>query len=178
MENEEMTYECLRDQISSIEDYPLVIQKARNAHKQYLVGETTHKVPYIKDETPFNLEREYFDLLLDEDRVKEARIILERMERTYNVGWHNLLEQQRYRFKLVVETNYLVEKKIKEAEKEFNKHTLLVLSIVVGVITIFGSANQFLHASSYKEALMTFTAIIIAIALFISVVYIFNSRQR
>ena len=171
-------YNDLKSRISSINDYPAVIQIARTEAN---ITSLNNTYVYTGEEIPFNLEREYFDLLLDEGRVKEAKIVLDRMKSSYKTGvWQNLIEGYEYRLSLIEKTNKLVIEKLAKAETDFNQHTLYILTITVGVITIFGTANQAFHVNDFNEAVFTFKTISFTVIVLVLLASAVNSllKQR
>lgn len=168
-----MSYDEHKSLISDVSHYPERIKVAR---EQAGIQMSQTEYIYKNDEIPFNLEREYFDLLIDEGKLTEARLVLERMKKSYKPVWENLIEGYEYRMHLVEKTNELIREKLIKAEKEFNHHTILIISITVGVVTIFSTATETLTASNLKEGLISFGAICSALIFLVVVVTCFNKR--
>ncbi|MEK7082915.1 MAG: hypothetical protein AAB972_01985 [Patescibacteria group bacterium] len=91
---------------------------------------------------------------------------------------HNLIESYEYRLDLVEKTKKLVKDELEEAKKEFDRHTTILISVIVGVITILGTANQAFRAENFSQALWTFVAISLSVIFLVFIVIRFNNRKR
>jgi len=125
---------------------------------------------------PFNLEREYVDFLILNKRYKEAEGVLLRMRNSYaHPELQNFIEIYEYRLDSILHGNRNLKDAILEAKKEFNQHTITVISFVVGVVTIFGAANITIQNTNYDVALNNFFAIVLAIVILTLVAFLANN---
>ena len=170
------TFHEYKSRVIKTNDYPQVIKEARAEHGVIL----SDALPVFSgNEIPLNLEREYFDLLIDENRLEEGKRIIDRMKYSYTTAdFLNLIEQYEYRLLMVVKTEELIHKKLQEAKRDFNQHTILIISVVVGVITIFGSANQIFRASDIREAILTFCTISGILILFVISAFVASKYSK
>ncbi len=128
---------------------------------------------------PFNLERKYIDYLIERKEYEEAREILIRMKQSYTKGeFSNFIEIYEYRLNSIIHTNKNIEEEIVLAKREFNNHTILILSVIVGVITIFGTANNTLFSPNYLDGLSSFLAITASIILLICLAFYVNNKSK
>lgn len=119
---------------------------------------------YIGQNVPFNLERIYVDELIDKKHYDSAKEILRRMRYSYpDPAFQNFIEVYEYHLKSIIQSEKAIKDSIIEAKKEFNQHTITLVSIIVGVITIFGSANAVFTEHSYPEMFFTFITIVASI---------------
>jgi uncharacterized membrane protein len=96
------------------------------------------------------------------------------MKNTYNTTWHNLIEANEYRLSLIEKTHRLLNQQLAEAKKEFNQHSLFVITVIAGVITIFGTANQAFTVSNFDQAIQTFFSISAAVIILVAVAQLSN----
>lgn len=170
------TFEEYKASVVETDDYKEVIEEARKEHNISVDADAS--LPYKDTDIPFNLEREYFDLLIDERRLEDAKRILDRMKASYmDEAAHNFIESFEYRLTMTTKTDNLMQEKLNEAKREFNQHTITLLSVVVGVITIFGVANQTLRADNFQDGLLTFIAIVLAINLLVLIALWANRKK-
>lgn len=170
------TYKEYKASVVEIDDYKAVIEEARKKHNITIDADGPR--PYTHIDIPFNLEREYFDLLIDQGRIEDAKRVLDRMKVSYtDRDSHNFLESFEYRLHMTTKTEKLMQERLAEAKREFNQHTIILLSIVVGIITIFGVASQSLYAGNFNEGLITFVVIITAIVVLVLASLAFNRRK-
>lgn len=163
-----------RSEIVSIDDYPPVIESAR---KEYNVTLGT-PLTFQHEDIPLNLEREFYDALLEADRVEEAKNVLERMRISYtNDISHNIIESYEYRLRTIELIKKLTKDELAAAKKDFNQHTITIVSIIVGVITILGAANQVFPSMNPPDALGTFFAICLSIITLVFVALALNSYR-
>ena len=169
------TFEEYKSQVTKTDDYEATIKAARTEYG-VTIGPRSQ---YIDSDIPLNLEREYFDALLDENRMADARRLLDRMKVSYrNSMAGNIIEQYEYRLLVIEKTRTLMEKEIEKAKKEFDHHTLLIISIVVGVTTIFGTANNVIRAETFDQALNTFLGISFSMIFLICGVFVLGASTK
>jgi hypothetical protein len=136
-------------------------------------SEVYGKSPWV----PFNLERLYVDELIDEKQYQKARDILKRMRCSYfTPDFQNFIEFYEYHLLSVVQSEKAIIESIKEAKREFNQHTTTLVSIIVGIITIFGTANMVYRVQSYVEMFLTFITIVLSIVGVILTVAFLNAQ--
>lgn len=129
---------------------------------------------------PFNLERKYIDFLIKQKRYSEAELILKKMRLSYfSPDFQNFIESYEYRLESILHLDKEIKDQIQEAKKEFNKHTITLVTIIVSLVTIFGVANNTLYARNFKEGIITFFAISTPI-LIVSVLalFLFNKKKK
>lgn len=135
------------------------------------------EVLYSEDEIPFNLERKYVDELVDKGEYTKALSVLVRMKHSYkDVTWQNLIEGYEYHVKAIMKSNHIMRESMLEAKKEFNQHAITLLTIIVGIITIFGTANEVFHLHTYREMFITFMTMLFAIIAIILTASLINIR--
>ncbi len=163
-----------KSRIISLSNFPEVIDEARKEYKINILESKKEK--WTNNEIPLNLEREYIDALLEIKDFDTAKRVLDRMKISYP-GWEmeNLLESYEYRFQLIEKTEKLFEFERLKLKQELNQHNLTTVSIIVGVITIFGVASQTLVARTFQEGVNTFFAIVFAIVFLTAVAFLTNN---
>ncbi len=128
---------------------------------------------------PFNLEREYLDLLIDQKRYNEAKELLKKMRVSYtDTEFQNFIESYEYRLIGILHLEDQLSIKINEAKKEFNQHTLTLVTIIVGLITIFGTANNNLSSGNLKEGLINFFVVVVPLCLIIALTLILINKRN
>ncbi len=168
------TFLEFKQKIRKIDDYPAVIDLARI---EYNVNVSETAVVYLGTDIPLNLEREYFDHLLEVERFSEARIVIENLKSSYTgAEAHNLIEQYEYRLHTVQWASKMFQEKLQAAKVEFSQHTILIISIVVGTITIFGAANNIFKAKNIEEAIITFLTISLTIIFLVWVAFTVSKK--
>lgn len=169
------SYKEFKASVVNIEDLKRAVEKARLEY-----GVTTSFTPpeYLSFDVPFNLEQEYFDLLMSNENYAEAKNVLDRMKHSYDLGYHNLIEAMEYRMNTLLKVENSLNKSLIEAKKEFNQHSITLVSIVVGIITIFGTANQTFKVDSFSEGISTFLVISLVLIALIAVALITNAHYR
>lgn len=174
MEKVKTSYEEYHSKIIKIDDFKDVINAARD---EYGITAIDRKDPYTGNDIPLNLERGYVDALIDLKDFDTAERVLERMKKSYRgVEAENLLESYEYRFKLIKKTESLFESEKLKLKQELNQHNIATISIVVGVITIFGVANQTLLPKTFYEGMISFIAIVSAICILTAGSFFLNSH--
>jgi hypothetical protein len=165
-----------KSRVVKTDDYIKVIEEARAEQKILASGTLTD---YEADYIPFNLEREHFDALIDELRFDEARRALDRMKASYTSDdQHNFIEQYEYRLNLVIKMEKTIQERLIKAEKDFNQHTIFIVSIVVGIVTIFGTANNVFNTSNLSDAILTFKTISFTLVIFIATMFLVNKITK
>lgn len=163
-------YEYYKSKISSGENYLDVIKQARKDFE--LVTDFSYDLPYEEDAIPFNLDREYLIFLIESKKYEEAKSFIENMKKTYKgPDYWNFIETFEYHLHAALLAEKNIQSAIEIAKKEFNQHTITIVSIVVGVITILGTANQVFTVNNFQEGMNTFFSITIAIIAIIIITY-------
>ena len=90
----------------------------------------------------------------------------------------NFIEAYEYHLKSILQSEKIITQQIDEAKKEFNRHTVTLMSIIVGVITIFGTAKETLTAGNFKEGFLNFFVISFTIIFLIFMISEINKRSR
>lgn len=127
-------------------------------------------------DVPFNLEREYVNYFIDKKQYDKAEEVLQRMRCSYpDITRQNFIEGYEYHLKSIVKSEKAINDSIIEAKREFNQHTITLVSVIVGVITIFGSANTIFVEHTYDEMFRTFLTIVISIIAVIWIVTALNA---
>lgn len=128
---------------------------------------------------PFNLERKYLDILIDESRYREAVEVIKVMRASYiTPEFQNFIESYEYRIQSILHSNKNIQEGVQNAKKEFNQHTITLITVIVGLVTIFSTASSTLKATSFLEAVYTFFAISIPLEIVIlSILYILNRNK-
>lgn len=125
---------------------------------------------------PFNLEREYVDFLIENKKYHEAKETLIKMRNSYEGGsYQNFIEIYEYRLDAILHSNKNLKNEIIEAKKEFNQHAILIISMVVGIVTIFGAANVTIQKVDYNVALANFFAVVLAVGFLTFIAFFANS---
>lgn len=168
------------------DDYHKLIIEGKSLEDVVLIARSDYSVPlnlnikesdnYRGQEIPFNLERMYVDQFINKKEYDKAEKILHRMRCSYPDSWYqNFIEVYEYHLKSIVQSENAIKDSIIEAKKEFNQHTVTLVSIIVGVITIFGSANTIFVEHSYEEMFRTFITVVISIIAVIWIVTALNN---
>lgn len=161
-----------------IEGKPLeeIVSLARNESGVQINPDAKESDLWQEMDIPFNLERQYVDELIDNKQYDEANKILSRMRCSYvNPASQNFIELYEYHLKSIVQSEKAIKDSIIEAKKEFNQHTITLVSIIVGVITIFASANTIFVEHSYDEMFRTFVTVVVSIVAVIWIVTALNA---
>lgn len=126
---------------------------------------------------PFNIEREYVIQLVEEKKYREARNFLENMRKTYR-DWEylNFIEIFEYHLHAAIHADENIKRAIEEAKKEFNNHTITIVSVVVGVITLLGAANQAFRVDNFEQGINTFFSITLAVLAVIITTFVLNNK--
>lgn len=133
---------------------------------------------YVGIEIPLNLEREYLTNLIRDKKYKEAKEMIEEMKLVYRDDDHfNFIEVYEYHLIASLHADENIVLAIEEAKKEFNQHTITIVAVVVGVITLLGTANQVLVAKTFEDGLYTFVAVTVAILCVICVAFSANKPK-
>ncbi|MBP6866058.1 MAG: hypothetical protein KBC12_00770 [Candidatus Pacebacteria bacterium] len=168
------TWEYYNNKIKAGIPYNEVILEARkdfNISPDYSFKE----IPINGQDIPFNLERENIIFLIEQKRYKEAKSSLEAMKRTYRTGEHwNFIEMYEYHLHAILVAEENIKLEISKTKGEFNQHTITLVTIIMGAITLLGSANQIFKVESFQEGLQTFFAIVISIMAIIILTFIMN----
>lgn len=128
---------------------------------------------------PFNLEREYLDLLIEQKRYNETRELLKKMRVSYtDTEFQNFIESHEYRLISILHLEEQLSVKINEAKKEFNQHTLTLVTIIVGLITIFGTANNNLSSTNIYEGLINFFVVVVPLSLIIALTLVLINKRN
>lgn len=171
-------YSYYKGKILSGEDPSCVIKKMREDF-----GKTTDFSFNIENvitgnDIPFNIEREHLTSLIESKEYKEARNFIEDMKRTYrDAHSSNFIEVYEYHLNAVLHAEKNTRRVIEEAKKEFNQHTITIVSVVVGVITLLGTANQAFTVKNLNEGLKTFWSIAAAVLILIIFAFALNNRK-
>jgi uncharacterized membrane protein len=72
----------------------------------------------------------------------------------------------------------MIELKVQKVEKDFNHHTIFITSIIVGVITIFGTANNAFRIDNFSTAKWTFGVISATLISFTAIVFWINKFTK
>lgn len=153
-----------------------IITLARGEYGIKIGDEISEADLYTGTDIPFNLEREYVNYFIDKKQYDKAEEILQRMRCSYpDITRQNFIEGYEYHLKSIVKSEKAIKDSIIEAKKEFNQHTITLVSVIVGVITIFGSANTIFVEHTYDEMFRTFITIVISIIAVIWIVTALNS---
>jgi SMC interacting uncharacterized protein involved in chromosome segregation len=169
------SYNEYKYSIVTFEDLKKAVEEAR---AEYSVQNNISSPDYTGIDIPFNLEQEYFDRLIESKKYTEAENLLEKMKHSYNLNYHNFMESMEYRMKTFVKTDELIKDALTEAKKEFNQQTITLISIIVGIITIFGTANQVFKVNSFSEGIATFLVICSSLIATVATALIANSHYR
>jgi hypothetical protein len=170
------TYKEYKSRVIKTDDFRTVVSDART---EYEISPSGNLAEYVRTDIPFNLEREYLDTLIDECRFDEAKRVLENLKLAYtHPQQHNLIEQYEYRLNLVVRMEKTIQERLGEAKKEFNQHTIFIVSIIVGVITIFGTANNAFQINDFSTAKWTFGVISLTLICFITLMFVVNKFTK
>lgn len=154
-----------------------IITLARSEYYIKIGDEIPESDLYTGIDIPFNLEREYVNYFIDKKQYDKAEEVLQRMRCSYSGPiWQNFIEMYEYHLKSIVQSEKAIKDSIVEAKKEFNQHTITLVSVIVGVITIFGSANTIFVEHTYDEMFRTFLTIVISIIAVIWIVTALNSN--
>lgn len=171
-----------KEYASEIVDGVSLKEIVNNARKDYSIQiNLDHKEEdgYDQEDVPFNLERIYVDELIDKRDYTSASKILTRMRKSYTDPHHqNFIELYEYHLKAIHQSSKITEEHIIEAKKEFNEHTIMLVSVIVGVITIFGTATETLKAKNFEEAFYTFLAISGTIIFLIFTIFEINKKVK
>lgn len=168
------SYMEYNSRILKIEDFPKVINEARNEYKISVLEDKINKWEDI--EIPLNLERKYIDNLLEIKDFDTAKRILERMKISYTGGeMENLLESYEYRLQLIEKMEKLFKSESIKLKQELNQHNITTISIIAGIVVIFGVANQTLISKNFNEGLITFITIISAVCVLMFGAFLCNS---
>lgn len=163
-----------KNKISAGEPEKEVIKEARKDYGE-LVPDYGFDIEPKGQDIPFNLDREYLIRLIDSKKYKDAKELVEEMKRTYRSSLHwNFIETFEYHLRAAIHAHENVKTELVEAKKEFNQHTITIIAVVVGVITLLGTANETFTVSNFEEGLNTFFSITIAILAVISITFIMN----
>lgn len=166
------TYAEYKSRIISPADYPAAIEDAR---REYGIAANA-PIPPIGSDIPFNLEQEYFEVLLMQGRVKEAWRVVERMRLSYPIlTAQHLIRAYEARLETMQGVEARVQEALSEAKRdlraEHDSRTTLLVALVAGVIAIFGAATSVFRASTFDEAWMTFMGISFAVIVLVFVGY-------
>jgi len=154
-----------------------VVDDARNDYSITIKLNHQEEDQYSGAYVPFNLERIYVDELIDKYEYEEASKILNRMRFSYtDTDQQNFIEVYEYHLKSIKQSEETIKNQIREAKKEFNAHTITLVSIIVGIITIFGTANKTLEAKNFQEAFLSFFVISFTIIFLIFMVSEINKK--
>ena len=91
-------------------------------------------------------------------------------------NFQNFIEQFEYHLKSIVESEKVIKESINDAKREFNQYTITLISIIVGIITIFGTASTVFKVSSYVQMFLTFVTVVISVIAVIMVVTLINLK--
>jgi len=169
------SYKEYEARIIKITDFKDVIEEAR---KEYNVNVNVNIInrEWFGIEVPLNLERKYIDALLEVKDFDTARRVLGRMKISYQGGEiENLLESYEYRFQLIERMEKLFEFEKIKMKQELNQHNITTISIIAGIVVIFGVANQTLISKNFNDGLITFISIISAVCILMFGAFICNS---
>ncbi len=134
---------------------------------------------FIRHEIPFNLEREFIIKLINEKKYTEAKALIEEMRLIYKSrDYLNFIEIFEYHLRAAIHADKTIELSIQEAKKEFNQHTITLVAIIVGVVTLLGTANQIFKVDNFQQGINTFFSITIAIVFLIIITFLMNSFLR
>ncbi len=168
-------YSSLKIEGKTLKDVVLLAREEHKVSVNLILKNESDK--YFGHWIPFNLEREYVDELIDNKNYDEARNILKRMRYSYpDTDFQNFIESYEYHLKSIIQSEKIIKESIIEAKKEFNQHTITLIGIIVGVITIFGSANIVIENKSYVEMFLTFITIVISVITVIVITTLLNIK--
>lgn len=137
------------------------------------------EVEYTHGDIPFNIERLYLDSLIEEGSYKKAREHIENMKLTYrNEASHNFIEGFEYHLIQTENSEKIITNRLEDAKKDFNNHTLTIITITVGIITLLGTANQSFTVTNFNDGLKTFLSIVISILAVIAFTFGMNNRNK
>lgn len=155
-----------------------IITLARSEYGIKIGDEIPESDLYVGIDIPFNLDREYANYFIDKKQYDNAEEILQRMRCSYTGATRqNFIEMYEYHLKSIVQSEKAIKDSIVEAKKEFNQHTITLVSVIVGVITIFGSANTIFVEHTYDEMFLTFLTIVVSIIAVIWIVTALNGSS-
>ncbi len=166
-----MDFKEYTQKITSLDDYPKVIEQARI---EYADAMKAAGRDYLGHEIPFNLDKAYFDALLATERFQDAKMRLANIRAVYPQSLENIFEVMEYTLFLLEKNDAMIQKRLNAAEAEFQQRTVLIISIVVGVVAILGAANQAFHLTNFEDMVRTFVTIsltvitLVCAALFVS----------
>ena len=158
-----------------------LIEQINAARDEYsVVIDVDHDVDSIvtNDWIPFNLERMYLDLLIKERLYDDAMNLIKRMKLSYRgIEQSNFIEVYEYRLLDILHLDNDISIRIEGAKKEFNKYTLTLISVIVGLITIFGIAGSTLSVGNGVNPISIFFALSLPILiLVIATLHFINKR--
>jgi len=134
---------------------------------------------YQFSDIPFNIEQEYLMSLIDEKKYNDAKKLIEDMKHTYrNANYLNFIEVYEYHLNAVMHAEKSIKDSIIEAKKDFNQHTITIVTVIVGVVTLLGTANQAFTVSNFNEGMKTFWSITAAVILVIIITFALNNNKR
>ncbi len=132
---------------------------------------------WVGFDVPFNLERLYLDELIQNNEYESASKLLSRMRHSYtSASQQNFIESYEYHLKSIKQSEAIIELSLNEAKKDFNQHTITLISVIVGIITLFGTASKTLEAKNFEESLYSFIAISGAVIFLIFMISEINKR--
>ena len=171
------SYIYYKNKINAGETPATVIAEARTDYA--LTTDYAYNIEYQGANIPFNLDREHIICLIENRKYSEARDFIENMRRTYRTHEHwNFIEIFEYHLRASIHAEKSVELAISEAKKEFNQHTITIVTVVVGVITLLGTANQAFTVDNFAQGIKTFWSITAAILLIIIFAFALNNGTK
>ncbi len=171
-------FEYYKNKIKSGHSEYEVIKEARKDYN--VIPDYSFKdIEYTGIVIPFNLEREYIIKLVEDRKYIEARNHLEEMRRTYrDAEFWNFIEIFEYHLHAAIQAEKNIKLAMEEAKKEFNQHTITIIAVVVGIITLFGTANQIFKVDNFNQGMNTFFSITIAVLATIIVTFAMNGNLK
>jgi len=171
------TYKEAKSKIYNEESFKEQIEITRKENNVKLGS--AKKSEYLYQWIPFNLEREFIDFLIENKRYKEAKENLEKMKLSYDtVEFENFIESYEYRLNNIEHSNKNIQEQVLLAKQEFNNHTTLIISVIIGIITIFGVANNQLDSNSFTEGIANFSIIVLSIMILVFFAFYFNNKYK
>lgn len=171
------SFDYYKSRIKAGDDPVIVIQKCREDY-ELAPDFSAEPFKFTGTSIPFNIEREHVICLIEEKKYKEATEFLENMRKTYrHPEFLNFIEIFEYHLHATKYSEINIRSAIEEAKKEFNQHTITIVTVIVGVIALLATANQQFTVTNFNDGLKTFWSITGAIILIIIFAFGLNNRK-